>query len=115
MKKPETELCVKMAPKAEKTVTLKITSREKGKSIVIILILFVLIGCTAPRYAAEGGNVTMENYAVTKLTYDAAGKVIAKETMIPAKNSFEVIFDKAMKGLESFLDLGDAQVLQVLK
>lgn len=77
------------------------------KTALIALAIVLLAACATPKYVSEGGNVTMEGYAVTEITYDQAGKIVGKKTMVPAKSALEGFMDKIVKGLESFLDLTD--------
>jgi len=81
------------------------------KNLLIALAILVLAACATPKYASQGGNVTMEGYAVTEITYDQAGKIIGKKTMLPAKSALEGLMDKIVKGLESFLDLTDVPMV----
>ena len=81
------------------------------KKLLLVVIVLSLLACV-PKYASDGGNVTMEGYAVTETTYDPAGKIIRKKTMVPARSEWAKMIDNLVQEFSGFIGLTDIQVMK---
>jgi len=77
--------------------------------LVVLVTLFFLVGCAATlsRVGKDGTSLTMSNYAYTEFVYDAKGKLLGKNVMIPSQNLIESVLKSLISAISSLLDYVD--------
>lgn len=77
------------------------------KDLLIILMAFLLMGCTAKynHLSADGSRLNMENYAITEtITYNSEGKILkSKKVMVPMYEGMIGKFNTLIKPLMDLL------------
>lgn len=79
------------------------------RALVILVTLFFLVGCAATltRVGKDGTSLSMSNYAYTEFVYDAKGKLLGKNIMIPSSNIVESVLKSLVSAIASLLDYID--------
>jgi len=86
--------------------------------LAVMVALLFLMGCAATltRVSKDGSSLTMSNYAYTEFVYDASGKLLGKNVMIPSSNIVEAVLKSLISAISSLLDyvsvLGDQDKLK---
>jgi len=81
--------------------------------LALSVALFFLVGCasTLTRVGKDGTSLSLSNYAYTEFVYDASGKLLGKNIMIPSSNIVEAVLKSLVSAISSLLDyvnvLGD--------
>jgi len=77
--------------------------------LVVLVTLFFLVGCAATltRVGKDGTSLSMSNYAYTEFVYDARGKLLGKNIMIPSSNIVESVLKSLIEAIGSLLDFVD--------
>ena len=77
--------------------------------LAILVTLFFLVGCAATltRVGKDGTSLSISNYAYTEFVYDANGKLLGKNIMIPSSNIVESVLKSLIEAIGSLLDFVD--------